>query len=90
MRLEDSLVHSSIEAIVALDAQFRISLFNSAAETIFGYKDAEVLGHPFELIIPTHATDQLRERMQTVAADLIARGSANLVHEVVGRRKDGC
>ena len=89
MRLEDSLVHSNIEAIIALDARFRISLFNPAAETIFGYLAAEVLERPFDLIIHPHVADQLRERMRSAAAELAARGQANLSLEIVGRRKDG-
>ena len=89
MRLEDSLVHSGIEAIIALDAQFRISLFNPAAETIFGYQAAEVLDQPFDLIVFTHVTDSLRERMRSAAADLTAHGQAGWSFEMIGRRKDG-
>src|SRR5512135_2003295 len=89
MRLEDSLVHSNIEAIVALDAQFQICLFNPAAEAVFGYPAAEVLGHSLESIVRVGALDQLRQRIQTGAADLESRGQGSLSVEVIGRHKDG-
>src|SRR5262245_6103060 len=41
------------DAIVSIDAGYRISLFNEAAERKFGYSPAEVLGQPIDVLIPT-------------------------------------
>jgi PAS domain S-box-containing protein len=42
----------SAEAVISMDAGQRITLFNRAAESMFGYTPAEVLGRPLELLIP--------------------------------------
>ena len=46
------LTEASLDAIVVADAAGRIGLFNPAAEKIFGYESAEVLGQPLDLLIP--------------------------------------
>ena len=46
------LAEGSLDAIIAADAEGRITLFNPAAEKIFGYEGQEVLGRPLELLIP--------------------------------------
>lgn len=47
-----ALVHAAGDAIVACDAQGLIILWNPAAERIFGFTEAEALGHSLDLIIP--------------------------------------
>ena len=46
------LTEASLDAIVVADAAGRIGLFNPAAEKIFGYESAQVLGQPLDLLIP--------------------------------------
>ena len=79
----------SAEAVISTDAAEKITLFNQAAESIFGYTAAEILGRPMELLIP--------ERFRKVHHEHVARFARsdknNLLmsdrRRVLGLRKDG-
>jgi PAS domain S-box-containing protein len=49
-------------AIISIDAKQRITLFNEAAEQLFGYTRTEIIGQPLDILIPkrfrgTHQRD---------------------------------
>jgi len=46
------IVASAMDAIITVDSEQRILVFNAAAVRIFGYSEAEVLGQPMERLIP--------------------------------------
>jgi PAS domain S-box-containing protein len=46
------LLDSAMDAILSVDGQQRIVLYNRAAERIFGWTAAEVLGRPLEMLLP--------------------------------------
>jgi len=77
------------EAIIAVDEQQRITLFNKGAETIFGYTTAEIIGRPLELLLP----DRYRAVHHHYVADFAGSPETarlmDLRGNVVGRRKDG-
>ena len=77
------------EAIVVVDAERKISVFNQGAERIFGYLHEEVLGQPYEVLIPhkyraghDHHVDEF-ERSKEHFRHLSERA------EISGQRKDG-
>jgi len=84
-----ALVESAMDAIVGIDAEQRVVLFNPAAERMFGYTAHEMLGGPLDRLLPeaartTHAahidafgTDPRRHRTM---------GGARVVH---GMRRNG-
>ncbi len=47
-----SVVESAMDAVIAVDARQRIVLFNAAAEAMFHYPAAEVIGEPLDKLIP--------------------------------------
>lgn len=59
LRLE-GIVQSAMDAIITIDERHRIVLFNQAAERMFGWTAADLLGRPLDRLIPerfrgTHA-----------------------------------
>lgn len=48
----NALVNAAGDAIVACDVEGRITLWNPAAERIFGFTESEALGQSLDLIIP--------------------------------------
>lgn len=57
----------SAEPIVAADDAHRIVFFNSAAERMFGYSAAEVLGRPFETLLPDGWRERHRQDLARLA-----------------------
>ena len=47
-----SVVDSAYDAIVTIDERHNITLFNRAAENLFGYQAEKVLGRPIETLLP--------------------------------------
>jgi PAS domain S-box-containing protein len=84
------IVSISADAIISIDEQQKITVFNVGAEKIFGYSRDEVLGSPIDLLIP----ERLRRRhRQDVAGFAAGQGTTRrmgqAVSSIVGRRKSG-
>jgi PAS domain S-box-containing protein len=59
-----AIVETALDPIISMDHAGRIVEFNPAAERVFGYGRAEVLGREMaEVIIPPHLRDQHRRRL---------------------------
>jgi PAS domain S-box-containing protein len=48
----DSIIRNATDAIITLDDDQHVVLFNTAAEQIFGYRAEDVLGRSLEMLIP--------------------------------------
>lgn len=77
------------DAIVCSDASGRIEAFNRAAERLFGYARAEVLGKNVRLLFPAPYRDEqdlyLQRHLSTREARILGTGS----REVTGLKKNG-
>ncbi len=51
-RRMEAIIQSAMDAIVTIDEELHIVLFNPAAEKIFGYSASEVLGEPVTMLYP--------------------------------------
>jgi len=62
-----SIMHSSLEGVIIVDATHRIVLVNHKAECIFGYSAAELLEQPLEALLPSRLDSQQRRHMDRLA-----------------------
>lgn len=88
-RLE-SILSSAPDAIVTVDERMIINEFNSAAERLFGWSRADIIGRPLNILVPTsHAPrhDELAERFMTMG-ETGARVMADW-RNIQGMRADG-
>ena len=55
-----NIVNLAFDAVISIDAEQCITVFNEAAEKIFGYSRDEVLGKQLEILLPEHFREQHR------------------------------
>ena len=83
-----SVAQSAYDAIVSADQRGHIIAWNTGAERMFGYQEAEVLGKPLTLLMPARyqaAHEQGLERMRGGGAAKILGQTL----ELAGHRKSG-
>ncbi len=84
-----NLFDVAADAIIALDEEQRIILFNKGAEEIFGFQAEEVLGQPLDLLLPTRSIEAHRRHMGAFAAGEASSRRMAERQEIFGLRKDG-
>ncbi|MBF0281832.1 MAG: diguanylate cyclase [Zetaproteobacteria bacterium] len=87
-RLTEAIINHAMEGMLMIDAKGIVSLFNPAAESIFGYAAHEVLGQNISMLMPTPDRDQhdsyLAHYHQTHEKRVVG-----IEREVVAMKKDG-
>lgn len=83
------IVSTAAEAVVSIDAEQRIVLFNESAEELFGYTAAEVLGEPLNILIPERFRSAHPQYVRDFAASPVTVHRLGHSSPVPGRRKDG-
>ena len=84
-----SIAAAAHDGIVMMDPEGRISFWNQAAEAIFGYAAAEVLGRPLH---PLLAPQRFSEAYRTAIAQFRVTGRGNAIGrtvELVAVRRNG-
>jgi PAS domain S-box-containing protein len=83
------IVSIAADAIISVDRDQRITIFNEGAETIFGYSKTEMIGTQLQRLVPERLRAKHNEDFESFAAsDESARGMADRT-EVYGLRKSG-
>jgi len=77
------------DAIVSIDADQKIILFNPAAEAMFGYRAEEVLGQSLSMLIPAYARAAHGGQVEGFRDSRVASRMMSDRPEVWGCRRDG-
>lgn len=77
------------DAIISVDTDQKIILFNQGAEKIFGYSAQEIMGQPLDLLLPQRLVEIHRMHLKDFEASPIIARRMGERNEILGRRKDG-
>ncbi len=77
------------QAVVSVDEDQRIRLFNKGAEAIFGYSAREVQGQPIHMLLPARYRDETARQLTKLGSASAAPRAMGTPRKVVGLRKDG-
>lgn len=84
------IVSIAADAIITIDEDQRITIFNDGAERIFGYARGEILGAPLDLLLPARWRAQHRGHVGGFSAgQSTARQMGERNATIVGIRKSG-
>ncbi len=83
------LLAAAGDAIITIDEDQKICLFNRAAEELFGYPASEVMDRPLDMLLPEGMRSGHRKKVEQFSAGGSRSRFMGGRPEICGRRKDG-
>jgi PAS domain S-box-containing protein len=83
------VIESAMDAIITIDENQRIILFNDAAEEMFGCSEAEAKGQLIERFIPERFREAHREGIRSFGETKVTRRAIGRLGAIHGLRADG-
>lgn len=83
------IIASAMDAIISVDEDYRVVLFNEAAEKIFGWTAREALGQSLDRFIPERFRQSHREHIRTFAQTNSSPRAKGQGKSLIGLRSDG-
>ncbi len=84
-----SVVNSAMDAMISLDEDQRIILFNPAAESMFGCPAAEAMGQPLDRFIPERFREAHRRHIHAFGRTNQTRRAMGKLGQLTCMRSDG-
>lgn len=84
-----SVVDAAYDAIVTIDQSQRITLFNRAAENLFGHDQAEMIGQPLEALLPEAYRRDHQAYVHQFAHSPVHSRQMDERNRVYGQHRDG-
>ncbi len=88
LRLE-AIIESAMDAIIAVDEDQRVLLFNRAAEQMFGCSVRDATGQPLDRFLPTRFREAHRHHMQAFRQAGVTSRKMGKLGTVMGLRSNG-
>jgi PAS domain S-box-containing protein len=83
------IINSTMEAVITMDGNHRITIFNPAAEKMFGVAAAEAIGSPLDRFIPPRYRAEHRAHVDSFVHQSQTRRKMGEFGGVFGLRADG-
>lgn len=83
------LFETAADAIIGMDRDNRIVLFNAQAELVFGYRAAEVIGEPLVMLLPERFRDVHPTDVERFAEGHVSQHRMGAARVVTGLRSSG-
>jgi PAS domain S-box-containing protein len=84
-----AVIGSAMDAVITVDEHQVITLFNPAAEKMFGYSSELVLGRPLDQLIPERFRADHASHIQKFARTDVSRRKMGALISIYGLRSDG-
>jgi PAS domain S-box-containing protein len=85
----DLIVENANDAIITIDSDQNIILFNPAAEKAFGYTNTEVLGAPLTMLLPEKHRHDHQQHVNAFAKEDVTSRPMDTRRSIYGQRKNG-
>ena len=85
----DGILESAMDAIITVDEDQRVVLFNRAAEQMFGCSTQEAVGQPLDRFLPTRFRDVHRHHIHTFGQSGVTSRTMGQLGTVMGLRSNG-
>ena len=83
------ILDTSMEAIISVDADLSIQVFNHGAEEIFGYAAEDIVGRPLDTLLPARFRAAHRGHIDGFARTSESERLMDRRDDIYGLRKDG-
>lgn len=83
------VIGMAAEAIIAVDQDLRIQVFNKSAENIFGYSAGDVIGRPMDILIPERFRNVHKKHVKAFSESDVKSRAMDSREDIVGLRRDG-
>jgi PAS domain S-box-containing protein len=87
--LFEGLIESAMDAIISVDEEQRIVLFNRAAQTMFRCPKGDAIGQPLDQFIPPRFRETHRAHLEAFGRSGLTNRRMGALGSVVGLRADG-
>lgn len=85
----EGIIQSAMDAIITVDEEQRVVLFNRAAEQMFGCSARDVMGQPLDRFLPPRFREAHRHQVQTFGQSGVTSRKMGQLGVVAGLRANG-